>query len=232
MIKYELTGETKVTEHGALYRIRAVRSFGNVQARDYGGWVSGEHNLSHDGECWVYDEAQVFGRALVRDKAWVSDNARVYGDALVCENARVIDHARVFGNAMASGNAHVGGRARVYGNAWVFDDATVYDNAQVSGDVWVHCIANVYGNARISQTNDILTVGAIGSRYDWTTVYKDAKIGVRVSCGSFTGSLDEFAAMVRKTHGNNTHVQEYNALIEIARLRFADALGGGSNEKV
>ena len=35
-----------------------------------GGWVSGEHNLSHDGDAWVFGDARVFGK-----------DARVFGDA-------------------------------------------------------------------------------------------------------------------------------------------------------
>jgi carbonic anhydrase/acetyltransferase-like protein (isoleucine patch superfamily) len=269
MKKYELTSWTKTIEYGAvLYRIRALKAFGDVKAGDYGGWVSGEYNLSQDGECWVYDEAQVSSSALVCDNARVCGNAQVYDDAMVSDNARVsdnaqaYDHAKVRGNARVYGEAHVSDNARVYGDAqvygdatvssdaWVSGDAKVRDNAQVYGDAWVFgdaqvsdnaqvcgkarvCgFAKVHGKAMISQTNDILTIGAIGSGERWTTIFKEANIGVRVSCGSFTGSLDEFAAKVRETHGNNTLVQEYNALIALARIRFADALGGGSNEKV
>jgi hypothetical protein len=77
-----------------------------------------------------------------------------------------------------------------------------------------------------------LTVEALESRGDRATIYKDAKIGVRISCDYFTGMLDEFVAKVLETHDNYALVQEYNALIALARLRFADALGGGANEKV
>ena len=48
-----------------LYRIRALRDFGGVKEGDLGGYVQSESNLSHDGDCWIYDDAfirvEVFG---------------------------------------------------------------------------------------------------------------------------------------------------------------------------
>ena len=79
--KYEFTGEIK-TEFGVtLQRIRALLSFGAVTKGDIGGWISGEHNLSEDGNAWVYGEARVYGNARVSGEARVSGNARVYGNA-------------------------------------------------------------------------------------------------------------------------------------------------------
>jgi carbonic anhydrase/acetyltransferase-like protein (isoleucine patch superfamily) len=250
MSKYELTNETKKTLFGTIRRIRAVESFNDVEAGDYGGWVYSEHNLSQDGNCWVYGDArvygnaQVFGNARVSGKARVFGNARVFGDSWVHGNARVSENAWVHGDVQVCGEARVSENARVYGNAVLSENACVRGNARVYDTALVYGFALVYGNTKvcgntrvlgeadISNTNDILTVGIIGSRDDWTTVHKDARIGARVSCGCFTGTLDEFAAKVRETHGNNIHAQEYNALIALARIRFAHALGGGSNEKV
>jgi chromosome segregation ATPase len=50
MKKYELTSDTKETDYGTVYRIRALKAFGDVKAGDYGGWVSGEHKLLTLGE--------------------------------------------------------------------------------------------------------------------------------------------------------------------------------------
>lgn len=69
--KYELTSETKIVVNKTLHRIRALRSFADVKTGDLGGWIESEKNLSHDGNCWVYDNARV------------SDDARVFGNALV-----------------------------------------------------------------------------------------------------------------------------------------------------
>ncbi|MEM0531616.1 hypothetical protein WGC32_14970 [Zongyangia sp. HA2173] len=84
-----------------------------VRVGEKGGWVESENNLSHAGNCWVCDNAQVCGNALVCGNAWVYGNAQVYG------NAWVYGNALVYGNAQVCGNAWVCDNAQVYGNAWV-----------------------------------------------------------------------------------------------------------------
>ena len=95
MKKYEFTGETKDFCGVELHRIRALKDFGYVDAGDLGGWIEKEENLSHDGGCWVSDDAQVSG------------DARVYGNAWVSGDAWVSDDARVSGNAWVAGDAEI-----------------------------------------------------------------------------------------------------------------------------
>ena len=156
MPKYEFTGETKVFPRHTLRRIRALVAVGkDVRPGDLGGWIESEDNLAQDGDAWVYDEAKVFGRALVRGSArvadraqvcnaWVYQRAKVYGDALVCEQAKVYGdalvygHAKMYGSAEASGNAEVFGDAEVCGNAWICGDAKVcgYADYSVFRNTW------------------------------------------------------------------------------------------------
>jgi hypothetical protein len=56
--KYVLTGETKSYTGHTLHRIRRI-SGGQI-----GGWIESEKNLSHEGTCWVHDDAQVSGDAV------------------------------------------------------------------------------------------------------------------------------------------------------------------------
>ena len=81
MKKYELTSETKDVFGTTLYRIRALISFGFVNAGEVGGWIEKKSNLAQEGN------------------AWVSGNARVYGDARVSGNAEVLksDHLLTVG---------------------------------------------------------------------------------------------------------------------------------------
>ena len=69
MKKYELTTNAKVAFGRTLFQIKALISFGNVEAGDLGGWIEKEENLDQSGN------------------AWVSGNARVCGDAEVCSDA-------------------------------------------------------------------------------------------------------------------------------------------------
>ena len=207
MKKYELTEETIKVFGKTLHRIRATRDFSNVHAGDLGGFIENELNLSHDRDTWVYGNAWAYGEARVYGNALGSGEARVGGNALVSGDARV------GGNALVSGDARVGGKASVSG------DARVGGKALVSGN------ALVYGNAR-----DIYWISCIGSRDGTTTFFRNANNGISVSCGCFYGSIDEFAAAVTKTHGDNEHAQAYRHAIEIAKLRIkledAESYGG------
>jgi hypothetical protein len=120
----------------------------------------------------------------------------------------VSGNARVSGDAEVSGDAWVSGNARVSGDAWVYGDAEVSGNARVSGD------AEVYGNA------DYLLIGRIGSRFDFTTFFKNKEKGITVSCGCFLGTIAEFRAKVKSTHGDNKHAKMYNMAADMAELQI------------
>ena len=111
--KFELTSDTKDTEFGRLYRIKALIDFGDVKTGDLGGFVESESNLSHKGNAWVYGDALVYDDALVCGKARVYGKALMYGNALVRDDAQVYGDAWVYGKARVCGNAWVGGNAQV-----------------------------------------------------------------------------------------------------------------------
>ena len=94
------------------------------------------------------------------------------------------------------------------GNAWVFDDAEVYGNARVCG------------NARVYDDADYLLIGRIGSRFSFTTFFKNKDKGITVSCGCFLGTIAEFRAKVTDTHGNNKHAKMYNLAADMAELQI------------
>ena len=74
--KYEITDIEHDTIKG-LFRIRRLSDW------LLGGFVSGYHNLSQDGECFIYDDACVYNKAEVSDDATVEGNAKVTGYATV-----------------------------------------------------------------------------------------------------------------------------------------------------
>jgi hypothetical protein len=88
-MKYELTKETIEASGITLFKIKALKSFGNVKAGDLGGYIQKLDNLSQDGHSWVYGNARAYGNAQVYGDAWVYGNARAYGDAQVYGNAEV-----------------------------------------------------------------------------------------------------------------------------------------------
>lgn len=87
--KYILTDETIKVKGHILHRIKAIKSFFGVKVGDLGGYIESETNLSHEGNCWV------------------ADNAKAY------ENSKVTDDAVIFGNTMISGNMHIYGCTQI-----------------------------------------------------------------------------------------------------------------------
>lgn len=70
--KYELTDEKIKWEGRTLYRIRALKDFGYIKAGDLGGWVESEYNLSQEDNCWVCDDAKVYGDTVVNGNMTMS----------------------------------------------------------------------------------------------------------------------------------------------------------------
>ena len=133
--KYELLKNDTITAPNGktLYRIKALIDFGVVLAGSLGGYIEKEDNLTHTGNAWVFDDAQVSGNAWVFNDARVFDDAQVYGDA------------RVFGEAKVAGDAQVFGEAKVYGDA------------QVSGNddlVWFSNVGTEQGTLTVYKSKD------------------------------------------------------------------------------
>lgn len=100
--KFEIT-DIAHPEYPFLHRIRALRDIGpTVKAGDLGGFVEGEHNLSHEDDAWIYDDAIAANGAFVTDGTLMRDQAVICGEArayraVLSGRARVEDHARVDG---------------------------------------------------------------------------------------------------------------------------------------
>ena len=177
--KYKLTEETINVGGTALYRIEALRDFGDVKKGDKGGFIEKEGNLSQSDNCWVYgnakvcDKAMVYNNAKVYDNVMVFDNAMVYGNAKVSGNAIIHEDAKVYGDAKVSGNAEVYdngavyGMAMVYGDTMVYENAKIYGNARVCDNVWVNCKVQVCGCAEVFGKAKICGDAVITSNSDY-----------------------------------------------------------------
>lgn len=91
--KYELdkTDSFQIGEH-TLYRIRALRDFGDVKTGNRGGYIESESNLSQYGDCWVdvycfvYGDVRVSGNAQIRDRVRLFGKANISGDVVICDS--------------------------------------------------------------------------------------------------------------------------------------------------
>jgi hypothetical protein len=97
---------------------------------------------------------------------------------------------------------------------WIEKESNLADDAWVCGD------ARVFGNARVSGDAHYLLIGRIGSRADTTTFTRDKAGTIYVSCGCFYGTIAEFRAKVRETHGDNKHGRVYQAAADLAELQI------------
>lgn len=169
-----------------LYRIRALKDFGDVKAGDLGGYIESERNLSQEGNCWVSDEARVYDNAKVSGNARVYNDAKVFGNAQIYDNAGVFDDTEVYGNAKVYGKAEVSesaevfGKAQVFGNTGIYNEAKVYDNALVFGktevydNAQIYGYAQVYGNAKVYEQAQVYGESEV---YDNAIIYNKAQVG-------------------------------------------------------
>ena len=132
-----------------LYRIRALKDFGDVKAGDLGGYIESERNLSQEGDCWVYDKAKV------TDEAKIYGNAKIKGYVVISDNAEVFDNAKVYDYAEVSGNAKVYGNAQVEDSAKIYNKVEVFDNALIDKETTLYNKAKVYGNAKVTENAEI-----------------------------------------------------------------------------
>ena len=153
--KYKLTEETINVDGRTLYRIEALTYFGDVKQGDKGGFIENENNLTQYGKCWVYDNAEVSGYAMVHNNATVSGNAKVSGNAIIHEDAKVYGDAKVSGNAAVFGDTEIYDKAEVYGDTMVYENAKIYGNAKVSGSAAVFGDAEVCGKAEVCDNAEI-----------------------------------------------------------------------------
>ena len=181
--KYRLTDETIEFNGVKLYRIEALKDFGDVKKGDRGGFVQSEENLSQLGNCWIFDnaivygKAEVFGDAMIYCSAKVFDNANVFGDAKVFGDTNVFDDAMIYGksyvydNAYVCGNVKVCGYAYVCGNVKLCDKTKVYDNAYVCGNIKVCGGTTIRGFAKVSSHSDYIVFKnwwSSGRYFTWT----------------------------------------------------------------
>ena len=165
------------------------------------------------------------GKKLFRIKALISfgnvEEGELGGYVEKEENLSNDGNAWVYGNARVSGNAWVCGNARVYGNAWVYGNARVSGDAWVSGDARVFGDAEVFGDARVFGNADYATVHGFGSEYRTTTFFRTKAGDIGVRCGCFYGTLEEFRAKVKETHGETKTAKEYLMVADLMEFRFS-----------
>ena len=94
------------------------------------------------------------------------------------------------------------------------------ENLSHEGKAWVWGNAKVCGDAEVFSASHVLVIGAIGSRGDFTTFFRDKDNKITVKCGCFLGKIDKFLEKVTQTHGDSKYALVYRAAVEVARLQI------------
>ena len=184
--KYRLSREAFeiLTPIGKTYKLHRVEALidiplHGVKAGDVGGFVSHKKILSHEGSCWIADDAMVTSNSS--GLTLISGDALVSGKAFVSN--RVNGKSKVSGNAIV--NASLGGSCDISGNVRIdqadfMGNITMRDNAQfLGGNIYA------YGNSRVTISGDvIMDCPTTGYSYDpanlvkFIDVHKDEQIEI------------------------------------------------------
>ena len=136
------------------YQIEACRDFGDVKEDDKGGRVTGFHNLSHEGLCWIEPGSSVVEGASVRDNAHIGRHTHISGFVSVSEEASisgtedkpsllsgrvVVEQQSIVRSSILNGNAVISNNARV-------EESEISAGAVVKDFAWV-VRSNLYYNA-------------------------------------------------------------------------------------
>lgn len=156
-----------------LYRVKALMDIelitGDIIPEgSYGGYIESYHNLSVDGNCWVKDDAQVYGKAQVLDDAVISGqsiikhSSIIKGQVQISDQVIISEDAQVMGRSIIKGHAQVKGKAQI-GNAVVIYDRAVIEGSakigrytQIGGDVVVKGNAVLVGDKHYNQSEVIM----------------------------------------------------------------------------
>ena len=166
-MKYRLTDKTKVSHDGQiLYQIQALRSFkimdgSEVSAGEYGGWIEGPQNLSQNGNCWVANDACVYGDAFVYDNALICNTAIVCGSSRVYENAVIFHSAIIKECADIRGESRISGCSVVCGFTQVSGSTIIKDYAVVDGKTTIARDGIVSAHATIDSTSTATIYGVV-----------------------------------------------------------------------
>jgi len=153
--KYELVNESG----SELFRIRALRRFvgarGVIDLGELGGYVQGEHNLSHEGTCWISQGIAGENAKVMEDAFIDGPGVRAMGDAIIKGLAVVRGAVYIQGFAVVRGKAFVGGSAIISGSAIIEGSSRVIHSAIVTGSAIVRDDTIIEGNSRIRGTSII-----------------------------------------------------------------------------
>ena len=174
--KYKLSNITMKFEGRTLYRVIALKDFANVKKGDLGGWVSSEDNLSHYGNCWVYNNA------MCMDNSRMFDNSKMYNGSRMFGNSRMHDDSIMFNNSTMYGSSGMNGNSKMHDNTIMCGHSRMYDNSRMCNNSILKGNDKLYGKL-VSRVEEFIEINNKKGRIV-TGVLKDGKILYNIGCQS------------------------------------------------
>ena len=161
--KYELVmDDVYYLKNTHLFRIRALRDFGDVKKGDLGGYVQSERNLSHSGDCWLYNYSKCYNNGRVTKNAKLLGRSEVKEYATATDNVVMMDYSTAQGDAYLGGSvimrnwAVAGENCRVTENATLAQHSVTGGHTTITGKPYIGGYTYARGNIEISGEGTIL----------------------------------------------------------------------------
>lgn len=117
MLKYRLLLSDRCVIDGVtLYRIQALKDFGDVKAGDLGGYIADSSQLSQNGNCWVYSKSNKLVCGRVTENAIInslgsSRDSIINGDVFICRNSKILNDVDIIGSVDIRGDSIISSKA-------------------------------------------------------------------------------------------------------------------------
>ena len=233
--KYEiLMDEENTIKCGShtLHRIKALRDFGDVKKGDLGGYVESEYNLSHEGNCWIYDDAKAMDYSRMYDDSKMYDDSEMYDNSAMYNNSEMYDNSEMHNYSKMYDNSEMHDCSKMHNYSKMHDYSNIYDYSNMYNNSRMYGNSAMYGYGELNNNDQLY--GKLVSKVDdfteisnpkgrlVTCVRKGNNIFYNVGCQD---EIDEETFKYRIEHENggleeNPHRTYYYKIIEMAKLYF------------
>lgn len=149
-----------------LVALQDIPKYG-VKAGDLGGFVQDKRILSQSGDCWVAENAKVYGYVEIKDDAYVGGNVSILNNfssvkLIISEEASVAGHAKIFiyrddDKIAPDSGMHISDQVSISGEAVLANVRNVLGTTKISGSVDLRACESISGNSDISGEAELKT---------------------------------------------------------------------------
>ena len=202
--KYKLLEDETIEYNGrTLHRIQALKDFGNVKKGQKGGYIQSERNLSHEGNCWIHDDA------MAMDDSKVLDNAMIFDNALMFDHATMYDNSSMFDKTSMYYCTTMYDDASMHNHASMHDHASMRDNASMRDFSSMHWNSSMRDNASM---RDYATMRGHSSMHDDTSMRDCATMRDNTSMHNYA-SMHDHATM-----HDESEMRDYSKMYGYSRI--------------